>query len=181
MSLEKYDWLKDIYNQINFNNLPHGIIINGPPGVGKKILAKKISKKILCNFEDKLDAQQQSLFDTDHHPDYFHLKKDKVLIHHISYRDNKWDDELGKRNVLDFLTLTPSISKNKVAKLNVKFSASFGRELEYYSGMVFKIDIKDRLKGFNIINGGRYDRLISNLGSNKNVSAVGAAINLNVK
>ena len=73
------------------------------------------------------------------------------------------------------------ISKNKVAKLNVKFSASFGRELEYYSGMVFKIDIKDRLKGFNIINGGRYDRLISNLGSNKNVSAVGAAINLNVK
>ena len=115
MSLEKYDWLKGIYNQINFNNLPHGIIINGPSGVGKKILAKQISKKILCNFEDKLDAQQQSLFDTNHHPDYFHLKKDKVLIHHISYRDNKWDDELGKRNVLDFLTLTPSISKNKVA------------------------------------------------------------------
>jgi ATP-dependent 26S proteasome regulatory subunit len=36
MNIEKYDWLNDIYNQINFNNLPHGIIINGPPGIGKK-------------------------------------------------------------------------------------------------------------------------------------------------
>jgi DNA polymerase-3 subunit delta' len=114
MNIEKYDWLKDIYNQINFDKLPHGIIINGPYGVGKKILAKHISKKILSNFEDKLDAQQQSLFDTNHHPDYFYLKKDKVLIHHISYRDDKWDEEFGKRNILDFLTLTPSISKNKV-------------------------------------------------------------------
>ena len=52
MNIEKYDWLKDIYNQINFNNLPHGIIINGPSGVGKKILSKQISKKILSNFED---------------------------------------------------------------------------------------------------------------------------------
>ena len=115
MSIEKYNWLKDIYNQINFNNLPHGIIINGPSGVGKKILAKQISKKILSNFEDKLDAQQQSLFDTNHHPDCFYLSKDKILIHHIAYRHDKWDEEFGKRNILDFLTLTPSISKNKVA------------------------------------------------------------------
>ena len=115
MSIEKFDWLKDIYNKINFINLPHGIIINGPSGVGKKILAKEISKKILSNFGDKLDSQQQNLFDTNHHPDYFYLNKDRVLIHHISYRDDKWDEELGKRNVLDFLTLTPSISKNKVA------------------------------------------------------------------
>jgi hypothetical protein len=33
MNIEKYDWLNDIYNQINFNNLPHGIIINGPSGI----------------------------------------------------------------------------------------------------------------------------------------------------
>ena len=73
------------------------------------------------------------------------------------------------------------ISKNKVAKLNIKFSASFGRELEYYTGMVFKIDIKNKFKQINIINGGRYDQLISNLGSRKNIPAVGAAINLNLK
>ena len=70
-------------------------------------------------------------------------------------------------------------SKKKIQKLNVEFSTSFGRELEYYTGMVFKIDIKNKFKNINIINGGRYDKLISDLGSNKKVPAVGAALNLN--
>ena len=71
------------------------------------------------------------------------------------------------------------ISENKISKLNVVFSTSFGRQLEYYTGMVFKIDIKSKLKNRNIINGGRYDKLISDLGSKNQVAAVGAAINLN--
>ena len=70
------------------------------------------------------------------------------------------------------------ISKNKISKLNVVFSASFGRQLEYYTGMVFKIDIKSKSKNRNIINGGRYDKLISDLGSEKQIPAVGAALNL---
>ena len=71
------------------------------------------------------------------------------------------------------------ISQNKLSKLNVEFSASFGRELEYYTGMVFKIDIKNKSKKINIVNGGRYDKLIFDLGSKKQVPAVGAALNLN--
>ena len=71
------------------------------------------------------------------------------------------------------------ISQNKISKLNIEFSASFGRELEYYTGMVFKIDIKNKSKKINIINGGRYDKLIFDLGSKKQVPAVGAALNLN--
>ncbi len=71
------------------------------------------------------------------------------------------------------------ISNNKVSKLNVVFSASFGRQLEYYTGMVFKIDIKSKNSSKNIINGGRYDGLISDLGSKKQTPAVGAALNLN--
>ena len=71
------------------------------------------------------------------------------------------------------------IRKNKYSKLNIKFSSSFGRQLEYYTGMVFKIDIKSKSKKINIINGGRYDNLIADLGSSKIIPAVGAAINLN--
>ncbi|MBD1136438.1 ATP phosphoribosyltransferase regulatory subunit [Pelagibacterales bacterium SAG-MED49] len=71
------------------------------------------------------------------------------------------------------------ISENKISKLNVMFSASFGRQLEYYTGMVFKIDIKSKSKNRNIINGGRYDKLISDLGAKNQVAAVGAALNLN--
>ena len=70
-------------------------------------------------------------------------------------------------------------SLNKTQKLNVEFSTSFGRQLEYYTGMVFKIDIKSKSKNINICNGGRFDKLISDLGSKKQVPAVGAALNLN--
>ena len=70
------------------------------------------------------------------------------------------------------------ISSNKVSRLNVMFSTSFGRQLEYYTGMVFKIDIKSNSKMINCCSGGRYDGLISDLGSQKKVSAVGAAFNL---
>ncbi len=71
------------------------------------------------------------------------------------------------------------ITKNKLSKLNIKYSASFGRQLEYYTGLVFKIDVKSKSKNINIINGGRYDNLISDLGSVKKIPAVGAAFNLN--
>ena len=71
------------------------------------------------------------------------------------------------------------ITKKKISKINVMYSASFGRQLEYYTGMVFKIVIKSKSKKFNLINGGRYDNLIFDLGSSKKITAVGAAINLN--
>lgn len=66
--------------------------------------------------------------------------------------------------------------KNKLGKNKIIFSTNFGRELEYYTGMVFNIKDKSNNK---LIQGGRYDNLLSNLGSQKKVPAVGAAINLN--
>ena len=73
------------------------------------------------------------------------------------------------------------ISNNKISKLNVAFSSSFGRQQEYYTGMVFKIDLTFKSKDINIINGGRYDNLLSDLGSKKQIAAVGAAVNFNFK
>ena len=73
------------------------------------------------------------------------------------------------------------ISSNKIFKLDVVFAASFGKQQEYYTGIVFKIDLTFKSKDLNIINGGRYDNLISDLGSKKQIAAVGAALNLNFK
>ena len=70
------------------------------------------------------------------------------------------------------------ITKDKVSKLNVNFSSSFGRHLEYYTGMVFKITINSHSRKIQV-NGGRYDNLISDLGSSKKIPAVGGAISLN--
>ena len=36
MEISEFKWLNDIYKGINFKMLPHGIIISGPVGIGKK-------------------------------------------------------------------------------------------------------------------------------------------------
>ena len=66
--------------------------------------------------------------------------------------------------------------KNKLKENKIIFSTNFGRELEYYTGMVFNIKNQSNE---NLIQGGRYDNLLSNLGSKRKIPAVGAAINLN--
>ena len=71
------------------------------------------------------------------------------------------------------------ISNVKNRNLKVEFSASNGREVEFYSSMIFSIEVKTRSKFKNFISGGRYDQLTTNLGFRK-VSAVGAAVNMNL-
>ena len=113
MNLNQCRWLNDVFDSINFENLPHGIIINGSTGIGKKILAREIANNILLNFEKDNNFKHQVLFDKNTHPDFYLLDKDKIGVNDISRRD-KWDEEKGFRDVVTFLTMTPSISKNKV-------------------------------------------------------------------
>ena len=77
------------------------------------------------------------------------------------------------------LALPPFPMKHDKTCRVLPLSASFGRQLEYYTGMVFKIVVKSKTGNINLINGGRYDNLMADLGSSKKISAVGAAINLN--
>ena len=42
------------------------------------------------------------------------------------------------------------ITTDKVSKLNVNFSSSFGRHLEYYTGMVFKIQTNVKSKKIEV-------------------------------
>jgi ATP phosphoribosyltransferase regulatory subunit len=56
------------------------------------------------------------------------------------------------------------------------FSAEFGRNLEYYTGLVFEI-LSPKLDAASAVaGGGRYDRLMRSAGSGVDVPAVGAAI-----
>ena len=113
MNLNQCRWLNDVFDSINFENLPHGIIINGSTGIGKKILAREIANNILLNSKKDNNFKHQVLFDKNTHPDFYLLDKDKIGVNDISRRD-KWDEEKGFRDVVTFLTMTPSISKNKV-------------------------------------------------------------------
>jgi histidyl-tRNA synthetase len=59
----------------------------------------------------------------------------------------------------------------------LEFSGVFGRNLEYYTGFVFQIEV-DRPQGGSlaIAGGGRYDDMLSDIGSPVAVPAVGCAI-----
>ncbi len=79
-------------------------------------------------------------------------------------------NNLKKNIFVDF----KSIHNLKKLKENINFVTNFGREVEYYTGMVFEIFSGKK----EIARGGRYDNLLKSLGAKKNTPAVGAAINL---
>jgi ATP phosphoribosyltransferase regulatory subunit len=56
------------------------------------------------------------------------------------------------------------------------FAATFGRNLEYYTGFVFQIEADTAQGASQVAGGGRYDDLLSDIGSPVSVSAVGCAI-----
>ena len=97
----------------------------------------------------------------------------------INCRLPKLDEELInfaeknklKKNIFKDLK---SIKNLKKLKAEVNFVSNFGRDIEYYTGIVFELFIGNK----EIASGGRYDDLLKSLGAKKNIPAVGAAINL---
>ena len=76
-----------------------------------------------------------------------------------------------KKNIFKDLK---SILNLKKLNQDINFIANFGRDVEYYTGIVFEVFSGKK----EIARGGRYDDLLKSLGAKKNIPAVGAAINL---
>ena len=56
---------------------------------------------------------------------------------------------------------------------SITYDASFGRPLDYYSGLVFEFRTAD---GTVLAGGGRYDRLLSLLGAAEPINGVGFSL-----
>lgn len=56
------------------------------------------------------------------------------------------------------------------------FATEFGRSLEYYSGLVFQIEVEGEGDTGQIAGGGRYDGLLAHIGAPREVPAIGSAI-----
>ncbi len=141
------------------------------------IIAGRTLKEILERFDKKIKDPRRTSKGRNISKIIKEFLKIKCPIDKTGYVLNKFFKK-HKINLIVDQKYFP-ISKNRISKLNVFFSTSFGRQLEYYTGMVFKIDIKLNSKIMNCCNGGRYDKLIFDLGSKKQIPAVGAAFNLN--
>ena len=139
----------------------------------QEIAGRKISE-ILSRFDKKI-----------HDPRSFTEGKKIVKIIREFLKINCSIDQMDKslKSFLKKYNINKSVIKNELpikslskSGYKIIFSTNFGRDIEYYTGMVFEIStLKNKQE---IARGGRYDNLLKNLGSKKNISAVGAAINL---
>jgi len=93
----------------------------------------------------------------------------------LSQLDEKLLDFAKKNNLKkNIFKDFKSIQNLKKLKQDINFITNFGRDVEYYTGIVFEVFSGKK----EIARGGRYDDLLKSLGAKKNIQAVGAAINL---
>ena len=59
---------------------------------------------------------------------------------------------------------------------DITYQASFGRPLDYYTGLIYEIRQAKSEPARILAGGGRYDRLLTMLGANENIPGVGFSI-----
>ncbi len=142
-----------------------------------KIIAGRTYKEVLDRFNMKIKDPRKSSTGKINTNIIKHFLKIKCPLEkapkvlNAFFNKNRINIIVGK----EYFPLRTGNNKN----LKIEFSAANGREVEFYSSMIFSIEVKIKSKLKNFISGGRYDQLTTNLGFRK-VSAVGAAVNMNL-
>jgi ATP phosphoribosyltransferase regulatory subunit len=80
------------------------------------------------------------------------------------------------RALSSYRARTAALEARGVGLGEVAFSAEFGRSLEYYTGFVFEVVFPRLGPASPLSGGGRYDRLLKQVGAPADVPAVGAMI-----
>ena len=138
----------------------------------KKLVAGRSISEILKRFEKKIKDPRSF-------KDGRQIVKVIKSFLKINCKLSKLDGKLlyfAKKNNLKKNIFKDFKSIQNLKKLNheIDFMTNFGREIEYYTGIVFEIFADKK----QIARGGRYNDLLKSLGAKKNIPAVGAAINL---
>jgi len=139
----------------------------------KEIASRKVSE-ILSRFDRKIKDPRSFV----ENKKIVKIIRDFLKINCPINQLDKTLNSFVKKNKLSNSVLKDLSTIKNLSKINSKtiFSTNFGRNIEYYTGIVFEIYNSSKKE---IARGGRYDGLLKSLGSKKNISAVGAAINLN--
>ena len=138
-----------------------------------KVIAGRSISEILKRFDKKIKDPRSF---TDGKKIVKIIKSFLKINCKLSELDKKLQDFAKKNNLKkNIFKEFKSIKNLKKLNQKVKFITNFGRDIEYYTGIVFGIFSGTK----EIARGGRYDDLLKSLGAKKNIPAVGAAINLN--
>ena len=139
----------------------------------KKIILKKTFLEILKRFDKKIKDPRSF---SDGKKIVKIIKSFLKINCKLSQLDEKLLDFTKKNNLKkNIFKEFKSIQNLKKLNQDITFITNFGRDIEYYTGIVFEIFSGKK----EIARGGRYDDLLKSLGAKKNIPAVGAATNLN--
>jgi len=95
----------------------------------------------------------------------------------ITLRAFAADNALDLKTVLQkFEARTNAIADAGIATGDLVYDASFGRPLDYYTGLVYEIRNPEAGKDAVLAGGGRYDRLLTMLGADEPIPGVGFSI-----
>ena len=137
-----------------------------------KIIAGRSISEILKRFDKKLKDPRSF---TDGKKIVKIIKTFLQINCKLSKLDEKLLDFAKKNNLkTNIFKEFKSILSLKKLNQDIIFIANFGRDVEYYTGIVFEVFSGNK----EIARGGRYDELLKSLGAKKSIPAVGAAINL---
>ena len=95
----------------------------------------------------------------------------------ITLRAFAADNALDLKTVLQkFEARTNAIADAGIVTGDLVYDASFGRPLDYYTGLVYEIRNPEAGKDAVLAGGGRYDRLLTMLGADEPIPGVGFSI-----
>ena len=186
--LVRHFFRKDYFNKL-LKKLETNYDIDEKKVVSDKLLAAKLRKldqdevyggrslrSILERFDNKMKSPRDDL-----------SKKDvKIIKNFLKIECNienasKTLNNFFKKNRINLVISDDyfPINKNNFNNVKILYASDLGRNVSYYTNMVFSIEVISKSKSQVYISGGRYSNLLKNLGYRK-TEAVGAAVNLNI-
>ena len=88
-------------------------------------------------------------------------------------------NKLSNLSIKNYLEKINRINKKIGKKYSINFKTNFGRNTDYYTGIVFLVSVKKNSEIIELARGGEYNGLLRTLGYKKDIPAIGGAINLN--
>ncbi len=186
--LIRHYFRKEYFNQL-LKKLETNYDIDQDKVISDKLKANKLRKSdqeavfggrslrlILDRFDKKMNTPRNE-----------DSKKDvKIIRDYLKIQCNIEDapkklNKFFKKNKLNLFISNEyfPLKKNNLKNIKILYSADLGRNINYYTNMVFSIEVKSKSKTKNYISGGRFSNLLKNLGYKK-TEAVGAAVNLDI-
>jgi ATP phosphoribosyltransferase regulatory subunit len=132
-------------------------------------IAERLAEKLADRSEAPLAAESVSKIET-------YLAVEGNVVDVVAKLQALGGTAAFDKALAQFVQRIDALEEQGLNPRRFQFDANFGRELEYYTGLVFQVDVEQRNAPLTVAGGGRYDGLLQDLGAPTKIPAVGCAI-----